>query len=196
MAVSRATARFWRRLLASGDSHAVVFEDDLVIADGFAVYLQDGWVPRGADLVRFETFLIRVHVDRGDGTPASGRRLHRLRSRHPGTGAYLVCAPAARRLLDLTETVSDPIDEALFNEASPLFAGLTTYQMDPAPVIQGNLVDGPLDSWTTTSITERFAEVGVQTGPAETKVARLGRRLREEFGALRDGTRYDVVPFG
>ena len=44
----------WRRLVASGESHGLILEDDLLLADGIAEYLGDGWVPPDADLVRLE----------------------------------------------------------------------------------------------------------------------------------------------
>jgi glycosyl transferase, family 25 len=192
----------WRRLVASGDAHALVFEDDLVLAKGIGAYLGTDWVPPDADLVKLETFQTRLHRDAGPGLPALGRRLHRLRSRHVGTGCYLVSAPAAARLLTATTQISDPIDEALFNEKSALFATLVTYQMDPAPVMQGaNQAPAATQTaaadWSASSIPDRFAAgQAAVTSAQEGSLARLRRRLREEIRARAQGTRYVVVPFG
>jgi glycosyl transferase, family 25 len=189
----------WRRMLATGDSHAMVMEDDLIFAPGFAAYLDEGWMPEDADIVRLETFLHRTHLGRKPSYPAGGRTLQRLRARHVGTACYVLSARIARFLLDETEVVSDPADEALFNERSPLFHRIVTYQMTPAPAIQGNLIPENLSNplWAAGSITERFA--GGAAPPAdrpETQVARVRRRLTEEARALHDGTRYVLVPFG
>lgn len=199
----------WRLLIASGESHAMVLEDDLVIAPGLAGCLDAAWVPRDADLVRLETSLKRVHCDTAPHLPAPhlpnphlpapGRRLQRLRSRHTGTGAYVIAAAAARLLLQ-TEVFVDPVDEVLFNEASPAFDTLVTYQMVPAPVVQG-AKQAPGDpeapaGWSATSITERFAPGQAVALAPEGSGKRLARRLREELRARRLGTRYAVVPFG
>jgi glycosyl transferase family 25 len=187
----------WRRLTASGAAHAMVLEDDLVIAPGFDAYLAPDWVPADADLVKLETYEVRLHRQAGPGLPAKGRRLHRLRSRHAGTGCYVISRAAAVRLLAATETVRDPIDETLFSETSPLFAGLVIYQMVPSPVMQGKGTDeaGRADraGWVTSSITSRPVEDGLMT---EMHLARLWRRLRAECWSVRAGTRYVVVPFG
>lgn len=191
---------FWRRLISSGDSHAMVLEDDLVITDGLAEYLDEAWVPRDADLVKLETYESRIHVDAGPGLPAGQRRLFRLRSRHPGTGCYVISARAAQSLLDKTDGVlNDPIDEYMFSDASPAFSRLVTYQMFPAPIIQGDRWKGAgtKDTWVSTSITTRLAQAsspGSQT--RETQGARLQRRLKAEWRALRSGTRYTIAKHG
>lgn len=190
---------FWRRLVASGETHGMILEDDLVLSEGLAAYLADGWVPTDADIVKLETYESRIHLDKGEGASAGPRRLHRLRSRHAGTGCYVISAAAAKRLLAQTEgTPNDPIDEYLFSEASPAFGTLRIYQMVPAPVIQGDRWKGAGAgaSWTETSITQRLAPGDVPGMKRETRWDRLRRRLREEFRALRRGTRYAVARHG
>lgn len=191
---------FWRRLISSGDDHAMVLEDDLVMTDGLAAYLEDGWVPRDADLVKLETYESRIHLDAGPGLPAGPRQLFRLRSRHPGTGCYVISARAAQTLLDQTGGVlDDPIDEYMFSDASPAFSRLVTYQMVPAPVIQGDRWKGAgaADTWVSTSITTRLAQTSTPGSQArETKGARLQRRLKAEWRALRTGTRYTIAKHG
>ena len=191
----------WRRLLASGEGHAMVFEDDLVLAPGIADYLDPAWVPADADLVRLETFLTRFHRDRGPGIAVAGRHIHRMRSRHVGAGSYAISAGAAARLLAASERIDDPIDELLFNEASALFGGLVVYQMIPAPVVQGDRLapdrEKAESGWQATSITERYAEgdLAAQVAPEGT-IRRLFRRMREESRSLAAGTRYVVAPYG
>ena len=191
----------WRRLVASGAPHAMVLEDDLLIAEGFAAYLEAGWLPADADLVKLETYQIRLHRDSGPGLAARGRRLYRLRSRHAGTGCYVIARSAAEQLLAATETISDPVDETMFNHASPLFAGLRIYQMVPSPVIQGEGQgeaagqDG--SGWAQSSIPDRYAPGSpARILQAERFPARLRRRLRAEIWSVVAGTRYVVVPYG
>lgn len=190
---------FWRRLVASGEAHGMILEDDLVLSDGLATYLADGWVPKDADIVKLETYESRIHLDKGDGVATGPRRLYRLRSRHPGTGCYVISATAAKRLLAQTEgALTDPIDEYLFSEASPAFRALTIYQMMPAPVIQGDRWKGAGAgaSWTQTSITQRLAPGEAPGMKRESLWDRVSRRLREELRALRQGTRYAVARHG
>ncbi len=188
--------KIWQMLIESGDGHAMVLEDDVLLSSGVEQYLSANWVPEDADLVKLETFEVRVHLSRNQCAVAGPRGLKRLASSHLGTGGYVFSKQAAITLLGETRAIDAPIDEFLFNQQSPFFSVLTTYQMTPAPVIQGDRAKQTTD-WAQTSITERFAQ-GV-TAPnilPETLVQRIQRRLREEIRALRQGSRYVVVPFG
>lgn len=194
----------WRRLVASGESHAMAFEDDLLLAPGLAPLLADGWVPDDADIVKMETFGIRIHLARtGTKTGPQGRRLDLLRSFHHGTACFVISARAAARLLAQTESFGVAIDRFLFDPDSPACRSLRIYQMSPAPVVQGDRAakvgagqtpDGNA-GWARTSITDRFLQP-TERRKAESQPARLRRRLREEAKALVSGTRYVTVPFG
>ena len=189
----------WRRLLASGDSHAMAFEDDLLLSPGLAPWIQDGWVPTDADLVKMETFGTRIHIAAGPGHAVSDRRLHRLRSYHRGTGCFVISAVAAARLLVATETISEAIDTYLFSETSPAFSSMVIYQMVPAPVIQGDRAGAASKrlTWSKSSIEERFAPgVEARRMQKETRLGRLQRRLTEELRGRLNGTRYVFVPHG
>lgn len=185
----------WRRIGASGEAYGLVMEDDLSLADGFSVYLQDGWVPSDADLVRLETFLTRTHVDASSRLSAGSRRLQRLRSTHIGAGCYVLNAATARRLYDYTTEIRDPVDVVLFSDASELFAELVTYQMVPAPAAQEQRLrkESGAPDRLTTNIGERLPG---QSRQVETLLRRLKRRLVESIRARRIGTRYVVIPFG
>lgn len=188
----------WRRLVRSGERWGMVFEDDVLLADGVAAYLDDGWVPADADLVKLETYGKRAHLSRGPGLAAGPRRLFRLRSFNKGTGCYVVAAATAARLLEATAAFDVPVDDWLFDMGRPSAAALVTYQMVPAPVVQGDRV--PLaqrPDWSRTSITERSAAAGAPA-PFRPK-SRIGHyrdRLREEGRALVRGTRYAPIPHG
>ncbi|WP_166260732.1 glycosyltransferase family 25 protein [Marinobacter salicampi] len=191
--------KIWQRLLDSGDHYAMIFEDDMFLANGIATYLHDAWIPQDADVVKLETFGTRAHLDRTTIKIIGGRSLRRLRSRHVGSGAYVVSAAAARRLLIQTESGSTPIDEVLFNDTLSVFADLTVYQMLPAPAIQGKRVEGSVASpaaalnWIKASI----EPVSKNSGPrSETVLRRLWRRTCAEAQARTKGTIYVVVPHG
>lgn len=193
----------WQRLLDSGARHAMIFEDDLHLAKGIAPYLDDGWVPEDADVVKLETFGTRTHIDRTAAATVAGRGLHRLRSTHIGAGAYVLTAATARRLLVETENLGAPPDEVIFNDALSVFPGLTVYQILPAPAIQGKrfadslaATNGAAD-WVKTSIEQPIETGPDDTGPRhETLPGRLWRRTRAELWARLKGTVYVVVPHG
>lgn len=192
---------FWQRLVDSGDAWGMVFEDDLLLASGMGALLVGDWIPSDADIVKLETFRIRVHVSAGCHPVGTDRKTGRLHSTHLGTGAYAVSAAMARRLLVETENTGDPVDEFLFNAHLPFFATARIYQMIPAPVLQGDRAGATkkkLDTgWQATSITERhFAGKKPAGRFGETSLQRLWRRGREELRARLKGTRYIVVPHG
>jgi len=189
----------WRRLVASGEPFALVLEDDLLLADGMAATLENYWIPQDADLVRLETFGTRLHVDAGHGHHFGSRQLLRLRSGHLGAGCYVVSAKAAQLLLAKSTNFNEPVDVFLFGEGGASFDALVTYQMIPSPAVQGKRPISATTNatWSATSITNRFAPgASTPTPRAETPSHRLIRRVKEEFRAHLQGTRYIVVPHG
>ena len=189
----------WRKIAASGETHGLVMEDDLVLAEGFSTYLQDAWVPPGADVVRLETFLTRAHLDVLPKVRAGSRYLQRLRSTHIGAGCYVLSAAAAQRLHECTTVIRNPIDVVLFSDSSELFSELAIYQMVPAPAAQQHRLhrEAGTANWLTSNIVERFeSEVPAEAARRETALGRAKRRLVESVRARRKGTRYIVVPFG
>ncbi len=188
----------WQDLVDGGDTHAVVAEDDLLLAEDFSTLLDSGWIPADADFVRLETFGTRVHLSREPKFAVAGRMVLRLRSRHVGTGCYVISAGIALRLLEETKEVSEPIDEYLFSDSSRLFSQLVTYQMTPAPAVQGDHAPRPpSEGWSKSSILDRFAQGHAPTDERpESLPARLLRRLSQDLRARMLGTQYVVVPFG
>jgi glycosyl transferase family 25 len=188
----------WAALVASGDRHGMVLEDDMILAPGFGALVADsGWIPADADVVKLETWGTRAHVDR-TGATVGGRHLGRLRSSHIGAGCYLLTAATARRLLAQTERFADPVDELLFNAHLAFFPTARIWQMVPAPAVQGKRSDSGAaePEWAEGSILARFAEGGPTTPGRESPLQRVTRRLREETRRLRLGTRYRIIRFG
>jgi glycosyl transferase, family 25 len=186
----------WRALVASNATHAIVLEDDVLLAPDFANLTRPGWVPADADVVKLETWKARVHLAAGAPIPAGQRELRRLRSTHFGAAGYVIAYRTAERLLSLTEAAVDPVDDILFRSDLPVFPTLIAYQMTPAPVVQAQREETAAERvpWAATSITDRFAWAAADDH--EAPVARLRRRLTNEWRARWEGTRYVVVPFG
>ena len=191
--------RAWLRILDGGRSHGMVFEDDLHLAGDLSFLADAAWVPADADIVKLETFGTRAHIARRAAARIGPRRLVRLHSTHMGAAAYVISARAAEVLLRRTETVTDPVDELLFNDRLGWFEGAVTFQMCPAPAVQAgmhgrHLARGPLASWSASSIPDRSA--GGDVIDREAWGSRLTRRVREEARARLARTRYTVVSFG
>jgi glycosyl transferase, family 25 len=189
--------RVWAMLVASGEAHAMVMEDDLLLAPGIGVYLDDGWVPPGSDVVKLETVGVRVHVAAKVQDRAGPRALRRLMSYHSGMAGYVISSGAAAMLLDLTGQVSDPVDEVVFNPDRAHVPTIRLDQMIPAPVIQGDrpMAGSVRQPWAKASIVEHWdkAEPVLQR---EGQGRRLLRRISHEIRAARSGSRYIVVPHG
>ena len=129
----------WEELVASGDDYAVVLEDDAVLSDSAGWLLLDHiWIPSRTDLIKLEHFGAagqRILVS-DFATVAPGFQLARLRSRHTGTGGYILSRRGALKLLAL-ERFDLPVDHLLFNpNTSPLFAALAPQQLIPAVLRQ------------------------------------------------------------
>lgn len=133
----------WEQLLASGDAHAAILEDDVVLsAAAPALLADDGWIPRDVAVVKLEHYgppgqRVLLTDIRAVGEDF---RLGRMLSRHTGGAAYILSRAAAEKLL--AETRFDlPVDHLLFNpNNSPLFAGLSPWQLLPAIARQEQFV--------------------------------------------------------
>ncbi len=126
---------------ATSDTHIAVFEDDVHLADDLVLWLRDlSWWPADADVVKLERWCddrLVVAVGRRGATHL-GRAVLPLLSKHSGTGGYMITQKGAARVL-AHGTPNCPIDHLLFNPTlSPVARDLTTYQVEPALVIQGN----------------------------------------------------------
>jgi hypothetical protein len=100
--------------------------------------------------------------------------------------------------LQLTTDFADAVDDVLFNVDHPIFSKLTTYQMIPAPGIQGRMgkLTASEETWLNSSIDLRPRHEAAQRIKRETRLQRLKRRAREEWRAATQGTRYAFVPHG
>lgn len=192
----------WRALLDSQDPYAIVMEDDVVLSEEIQPFLEDGWIPSDADIVRLETYRQPSRFDRQCTAVVAGRAIYRLRSLAHGTGAYIVSRGAAEFLLAQTETITDPVDEALFNDQAPLFSKLRIYQILPAPAVQGFLLaESASEPWSDSAITDMRRKINEDapnhTGIKTTRLWQFGRAskyyLRDLFLDLRYPRR--DVPF-
>ncbi|WP_323848130.1 glycosyltransferase family 25 protein [Aminobacter sp. MET-1] len=140
----------WRRLVASQDKFAAVFEDDARLSRGISPLLKDrGWIPPKAGIVKLETVLFKIRLA-GRPIAAKSRVLKRLVSNHLGTAGYIIRRDQAERLLSLTATFQAPVDHYMFTE--PYLSEGVVYQISPAPVLQRSIFDDIGDDGAFTSL--------------------------------------------
>jgi glycosyl transferase family 25 len=138
---------FWERLVASGDGFAVVLEDDAVLTSSAPRILNSAdWIPSGVDVVKLEQFGRDQRILVSDFRPvAPGFKLAALKSRHTGTGGYILSRAAAQILLAITK-FDLPVDHLLFSpNTSRLFHILKPQQLIPAVLRQQNFVGAQSD---------------------------------------------------
>jgi glycosyl transferase family 25 len=146
-ALSHAMA--WQAFARSGESHAIVLEDDVAIDETAAPLLRDdAWIPENVDLLKLERYgppnqrvLIDERIDIGNG-----HKIGRLRSRHTGAAAYIMSRRAALTLIEHVGCWWLPVDHLLFNlNNSPLAERLRPHQMTPAIAHQSTALGGQTD---------------------------------------------------
>jgi glycosyl transferase family 25 len=130
----------WRALIASGESHGVVLEDDLFVHPAARELLKDAaWIPRDAGLLKIERFgppSQRVVIGASVALD-NGRSIAPLLSKHCGGAGYIISCEIAQRLLDMPGKITLPVDHLLFNpNNSPVFAWLKPWQLLPCLVEQ------------------------------------------------------------
>jgi len=148
----------WRRIAQGSDSHAVILEDDILLADSAARFLlTSGWIPKQAGLIKLERYgdknqLIVIGRPR---LAVLDRTLAPLLSRHTGSGGYIISREKAAMLAGMTGKLTLPIDHLLFNpNNSPVFRRLQPWQLLPAILDQQEAVGGATDIHRTREATK------------------------------------------
>ena len=139
----------WRKLLAGRDNFAVVLEDDVHVGEGFAALITSDWAGLAFDVIKLETMFHRTLVSRG-GVRLRDRVLHRLRSEHVGAAGYVISRDGARKLLQSTRRLDEPVDQTIFGGRAIRRGEIVAYQLVPAIVVQDNLRPGARTGLATT----------------------------------------------
>ncbi|MET0341070.1 MAG: glycosyltransferase family 25 protein [Polyangiales bacterium] len=133
--------RVWQAIAEGDSDHAVVFEDDVHLAEDFRLFVERLRLSREALCVhRLETFRARVTLDRHATFRVGHRAAYRLNTNHGGAAAYLLNRRTARHLLQFRERLCHLPDVELFDPERRAVGALLTYQWTPAPCIQDFLV--------------------------------------------------------
>ncbi|BCP53209.1 glycosyl transferase [Kaistia sp. 32K] len=132
--------RAWQLLVDSGEDWLAVFEDDVLLASPIARLLaSDHWIPDKTDLVKLETFDVRVAIA-AKGAVVEGVSLHRLQTTHCGAAGYILSRQCAIELLAKTHNFSEPVDIVMFNQEHEVCRNVRILQTVPAVCIQERFI--------------------------------------------------------
>lgn len=131
----------WQQLIDSGEAWAAVFEDDAMLAgNGGEILKQLKSRDFTFDVIKLETTLRKVVLEREGDEVGSGFCLHRLLTWHGGTAAYAISRTGAEKLLAATMPLADPVDQVMFHPLHPVCAGLQIAQIVPGLAVQYDIL--------------------------------------------------------
>ncbi|AXE98710.1 glycosyltransferase family 25 protein [Paraburkholderia hospita] len=127
----------WKKVVEEGIDDALVLEDDVHFCRD-ARSLVDSLnekISRGFryDIIKMETSLAGIIIDRKGLNLSARTGLHRLRSNHTGAGAYMISRDGCRKMIERFESSDRAVDLVMFSgdlEETHIF------QLHPAPCIQ------------------------------------------------------------
>ncbi len=181
--------RAWEKIVEANVAWGCVFEDDAcLVPDAGSVI--SAW-PHDRDVP------IIVKLEATNGHPVAlekkemlfaGRSLRALRGLSIGTAGYAINRSACLALLQMPARYAVPLDLYLFSKRHGAVRGITTFHLDPAPVIQADRLE-TLAADTALASTIRERGKRLRPRPPVTKLVRREfYRLREqvlEIGAHR-----------
>lgn len=137
MAVLRSHMAVWKLIAEGSHPSGAVFEDDVHFTPNIVKALDAVRpLPDEADLVRCETTLQSMRLERKPIFEADGLALHRTRHGAWGAAAYILRRGTAERLLAAPEIQLAPIDWMLFHDSCAVARSLNVLQYVPAPSVQ------------------------------------------------------------
>lgn len=127
----------WKKMLAEGISHALVLEDDVHFCEDAKVFIEsiNKEIACGLqfDIIKIETFLAGIFVDRKGIRLADQAGLHRLRSNHGGAAAYIISKDGCRKMIGRFATADRAVDLVMFDSD---LEEMCVFQLHPALCIQ------------------------------------------------------------
>jgi glycosyl transferase family 25 len=138
----------WQRIVEDGLVAAAILEDDLHITpDASQLFCTTEWIPRETDIIKLETMLRPVKLNKVPVSTVAGRKLYGLRSNHLGAGGYILTQQGARWLLRQSDGCNTPVDHFLFDFSKPWAKELNTLQLVPAVCVQDFFLRGTKPSF-------------------------------------------------
>src|SRR5262249_1839 len=133
----------WSDFIKTGKKYCLVLEDDVLLSRSLRYFLNRlRSVDIEANIIRLETYFMRVRLTRQSSNCLGNIALHKLYSSHWGAAAYILHRDFTAKLLGCGEFPALPVDHLLFNPVSPFFDKERTFQVVPALCVQGHLMPG------------------------------------------------------
>ncbi|MBB3257982.1 glycosyl transferase family 25 [Paraburkholderia bannensis] len=127
----------WNMMLDEGIDHALVLEDDVHFCHDAKKHLEsiNEEIARGLqfDIIKIETFLAGIFVDREGIRLSDQAELHRLRSNHGGAAAYIISREGCRKMIARLATADRAVDLVMFDGD---LESMRVFQLHPALCIQ------------------------------------------------------------
>lgn len=135
----------WKKTIDENIPYVTVFEDDVYLGED-AHYLlnQTNWIQPEWNIIKIETVLKKtISAQRSYNISGVSRQLAQLKSKHLGTGGYILSLKGAKIFFDYINTTNlRPLDELIFEEFIFKY-NEPVYQMKPALCIQEIILAGP-----------------------------------------------------
>ena len=135
----------WKKAINENLSYVTIFEDDVYLGED-AHYLlnQTNWIQPEWNIIKIETVLKKtISAQRPYNISGVSRQLAQLKSKHLGTGGYILSFKGAKIFFDYINTTNlRPLDELIFEEFIFKY-NEPVYQMKPALCIQEIILAGP-----------------------------------------------------
>lgn len=131
----------WKLAAEAEEPHACIFEDDIHLSPDAGDILHDAsWIPGDADIIKVETNFAKTLVESNSLPAPCGRSVSRLLGKHTSSGGYIISKKCAQRLYDMTDVVTAPLDQFVFNPVCEIFNELKIYQLTPALCVQDSIL--------------------------------------------------------
>jgi glycosyl transferase family 25 len=191
--------RVWKRMLDEGQPRVLVLEDDVLLSPSLAAFLS---AIEAADadigILRLETRLTEVKIRSRRERAPIGFAFHLPLSFARGSGAYVMSAACASRILASPKRFAMPIDNILFSPKSPFYDKSRLRVVVPALAL--NRPETSPEFSVPASILAGNNMYNGNTNPTPpqptglSKILREGRRLRRQL-YMKLFARTVVVPF-
>ncbi|MEW9806495.1 glycosyltransferase family 25 protein [Mesorhizobium sp. ZMM04-5] len=187
----------WKRAAVAEEDFTAIFEDDLHFAPGAKKLLRTAeWIPGGIELLRFETTLQKVMLST-TAKKVDEFNIHELRSKHWGTGGYLISRSGAIKLISRSHEIRWPVDIFMFDPVR-VKNDLTSWQINPAICIQDSVLFSEAARFSPTIVrpgkVARRLEKPRGKAKFQSEISRPFRRFAEKLGRIVRRESQHVVP--
>lgn len=172
--------RAWRHMLDQGHERILVLEDDVLLSRELPEFIAAiERKPTDIDILRLETRLTKLQVRRRREPAPPGFSFHMPLSYEHGSGAYVISADCAARILSSPRRFELPMDDLLFSLKSPYRSEAKIRVAVPALALHGVSAEFPAHARIGASDTENGRGMRAEASPP-IKLKGL-RKFRREF---------------